>query len=81
MTPFLDAIMTAMVIGGGALAIVYGLRFFPIAKARSDQLEFDLDVVPPYIKRSRAMAHDLDRETDSIREEVSRLKAKPRIRR
>ena len=81
MTPFINVLLTAAVIVGGTLAILYGLRFFPIAKARSDQLEFDLDVAPEYLRKARVAAHDAHRAADVIREETARLKAKPRIKR
>jgi hypothetical protein len=81
MTLFLNAVMTAGVIAGGSLAIVYALRFFPIAKPASDQLEMDLDMAPEYLKRARSAAHEAHRAADVIREETRRIKAKPRIKR
>jgi len=81
MTPFLNALMTSAVIAGGALAIVYALRWFPVAKGSTDQMEMDFDVVPDYIKRTRAAAHDARNATDVVRDETRRIKAKPKIKR
>jgi hypothetical protein len=81
MTAMVNVLMTGIVIAGGAFAIVYALRFFPIAKPASDQLEMDLDIAPDYIKRSRVMAHDARREADILQAETSRIKAKPRLKR
>jgi hypothetical protein len=81
MTPLLNVLLTAVVIAGGSFAIVYALRFFPVSRRSSDQLEMDLSIAPDYIRKSRAMAHDARSEADAIRGEVARLKAKPRIKR
>lgn len=65
----------------GALAVVYGLRFFPITKAPDDQYEMDLDVptILP-VRRRSSMAHDIDRTTDMVKEEIARIKKSPRPR-
>lgn len=64
----------------GALAIVYGLRFFPISKAPSDQYEMDLDIPASYPTRRSAMAHSVDRTTDIVKEDVKRIRRLPPIR-
>lgn len=80
MTPLLDMLMTAGVLILGVSAILYALRFFPIAKTPSDQFELDLDAPRDYARTRSAMAHSVDRMTDTIREETKRMKAKPRLK-
>lgn len=80
MTPFFNMLMTAVVIAGGSFAIVYALKFFPIAKPSGDQYELDLDAPKDYARRQSAMAHSVDRMTDTIKEETRRIKAKPRLK-
>lgn len=81
MTPFLNVALTAVVLVGGSYAIIYALRFFPITRGPSDQLEMDLDVAPDYLKRARVAAHEAHRAADVIREETRRIKSNPKIKR
>jgi len=64
----------------GALAVVYGLRFFPIHKAPDDQYEMDLGAPKDYARPRSAMAHSVDRATDVVKEEVKRIRKLPSLR-
>lgn len=65
----------------GALAVVYGLRFFPIHKASDDQYEMDLGAPKDYARPRSAIAHSVDRATDVVKEEVERIRKLPGFRR
>lgn len=80
MTPFLEALMVVAVIGGGAFAIVYGLRFFPIGGPSEDQYEMDLGAPKDYPRRRASMAHSIDQMTRVVKAETDRIKAKPPLK-
>lgn len=65
----------------GALALVCGLRFFPVHKAPDDQYEMDLGAPRDYARPRSAMAHKVDRATDVVKEEVKRIRNLPGLRR
>lgn len=65
----------------GALAVVYALRFFPIAKTPDDQYELDLGAPKDYAPNRSVMAHEVDRAADVVKEEVKRIRRLPSLRR